>query len=205
MTKPNVASEWLPENFFLFLRKKKKEKREARGDYSQNARENVTRETPSGSCVCCAEHRKDHLLQNCSVLRTSAGAEWSIQGSLGSPARLSVLSGQTPWDGFHTNFSEAKATHGWNQLCPISGRPLSPGGEFCSSAAAAAAASCLVSKDSASDKSWEEAAGSAMKSILLGGKNSAAVKRMIQADKDWDYDNNKGEEEEEEARVCSVE
>lgn len=151
--------------------------------------ENLTGKTPSGSCVCCTEGPEDHPLQLVPVLRTPAGAEWSTQGGLGSPARLSVLPGQTPWEGFHTNFGEAKAKQLMDEISSVLSVAVrsSLGGGFCSPAAAAAlaaaaaAASCLVSKDSASDKSWEEAAGSATKSILLGvwgggGKNSAAVK-----------------------------
>lgn len=79
-----------------------------------------------------------------------------------------MLSGHTPREGFHTNFSEAKAEQVMDEISSVLSAAVrsSLGGGFCRFAAAA---SCLVSKDRASDKSWEEAAGSAMKSFLLGG------------------------------------
>lgn len=79
-----------------------------------------------------------------------------------------MLPGQTPWEGFHTNSSKAKAEQVMDEISTVRSVAVraSLDGGFCSSAAAA---SCLVSKDRGSDKSWEEAGGSAMKLFPLGG------------------------------------
>lgn len=52
-----------------------------------------------------------------------------------------------------------------DEISSVRSEPSLDGG-FCSFAAAA---SCLVSKDRGSDKSWEEAGGSAMKLFPMGG------------------------------------
>lgn len=124
--------------------------------------------------MCCTEH--------CTTVQVPLqGRGSSIQGTLERPARLSVLPGQMPWEGFHTNSSKAKAEQVMDEISPVRSVAVraSLDGGFCSSAAAA---SCLVSKDRGSDKSWEEAGGSAMKLFPLGG-GCAAGKRRIQADK----------------------
>lgn len=122
----------------------------------------VTREVVTLPCVL---HR---ALHHCPALSGSAGTGSSIQGTLDCPARLSVLPGQKPWEGFHTNSNKAKAEQLMDEISSVRSVAVraSLGGGFCSFAAAA---SCLVSKDRASDKSWEEAGGSAMKLFPMGG------------------------------------
>lgn len=70
MTKPNVAWEWLPENFFLFPQKKQGSRRWWLFTMSTG-----TGETCSDYCVCCIEHWADHPWLHCPALSSSAGAE----------------------------------------------------------------------------------------------------------------------------------
>lgn len=89
-------------------------------------------------------------------------------GNFGLSSQALVLPGQTPWEGFHTNSSKAKAEQLMDEISSVRSvavrAPLDGG--FCSFAAAA---SCLVSKDRGSDKSWE-AGGSAIEMSGGGGE-----------------------------------
>ena len=97
------------------------------------------------SCVCCTEHVGEHRSEHCSGLSTSAGAERSMQGSLGSPARLCASRADTPGRISH-QFQRGQSRQLMDEISSVLSAAvrLSLGGGLCSSAAAAAAAAAAA-------------------------------------------------------------